>query len=250
MDVILYDFDESICCQMARLVLSEKGVGYRRHNIDIRGAGNEQFAPWYVALNPKAVVPTLRVGDTVITDTLRIAPYVDANFEGPDLSADSDETTRWMKRIMALHYGVLLYRELVNDDGVCPTVQERYERLVTLHAESGDPTGVIEARIAGNLRFQALLADSIRTDACVAEARDLVEAMNTALATHPFLAGDTYTMADSFATAALARFEAHGLHEQWWANGVAPHVADYYGRVQRRASWSDAQVFNTLAYHG
>ena len=53
---ILYDFRSSICSQMARLALEEKGVAYSRREVDIMIA-NEQFEPWYVELNPNSVVP-------------------------------------------------------------------------------------------------------------------------------------------------------------------------------------------------
>ena len=60
--VVLYDYPASICSQMARLALLEKGVPFERRNIDIMKKA-EQFEPWYTALNPKAVVPTLAIGD-------------------------------------------------------------------------------------------------------------------------------------------------------------------------------------------
>ena len=54
---------------MARLALLEKGVPFERRNIDIMKKA-EQFEPWYTALNPKAVVPTLAIGDEIVTDTV------------------------------------------------------------------------------------------------------------------------------------------------------------------------------------
>ena len=55
---LLYDYPGSICCQMTRLTLAEKGVDYDKQTIDIIDK-REQFEPWYTKLNPKAVVPTL-----------------------------------------------------------------------------------------------------------------------------------------------------------------------------------------------
>ena len=103
MEVVLYDNRESICCQMTRLVLAEKGVAYRAHPIDISGARNEQFEPWYLELNPKGVVPTLQVDGEVITDTLKITPFVDEAFDGPSL-LPAPETRAWMAKVMALGY--------------------------------------------------------------------------------------------------------------------------------------------------
>ena len=59
--VLLYDYPGSICCQMVRLTLAEKGVAYAKQTVDIMGKA-EQFELWYTALNSKAVVPTLKIG--------------------------------------------------------------------------------------------------------------------------------------------------------------------------------------------
>lgn len=59
--VLLYDYLGSICCQMTRPTLVEKGVACARHNVDITGEGRA-VRPWYTALKPRAVVPTLAIG--------------------------------------------------------------------------------------------------------------------------------------------------------------------------------------------
>src|SRR5262245_38483826 len=110
--VLLYDYPGSICCQMTRLTLSEKGVAYEKRNIDIMDKA-EQFEPWYTALNPKAVVPTLAIGDEIVTDTMVIVPRIERDFEGPALTPSAPEERAameaMMRDVMALHYGVLLY---------------------------------------------------------------------------------------------------------------------------------------------
>ncbi len=248
MNVTLYDSNDSICCQMARLVLAEKGVAYTKHAVDISGARNEQFEPWYLELNPKGVVPTLQVGTAVITDTLRICAYIDANFSGPTLMpANNPQVPGWMKKIMALHYGVLMYKDLVDEHGECETLRQRHAHLVAIRERDGDPTGILERRIAGNARFRAVLTDPAQIEPFVSEARDLVHDMNAALSKRSFLAASTYTVADAFATAALARFEAHG-YEDWWAD--ESHVPAYYARLRARPSWAAAGVVTKLTFHG
>src|SRR5258707_814456 len=83
--VLLYDYPGSICCQMVRLTLAEKGVAYQKQTVDIMEKA-EQFEPWYTALNPKAVVPTLKIGPEIVTDTMAIVPRIDAEFAGPRLT--------------------------------------------------------------------------------------------------------------------------------------------------------------------
>ena len=53
----LYTAKNSICTQKALITLAEKGIAYETQMIDL--FKNEQFAPWYLAINPKGVVPAL-----------------------------------------------------------------------------------------------------------------------------------------------------------------------------------------------
>ncbi len=237
-DLTLYDHPGSICSQMARLALVEKGVPFTRIPIDIMET-NQQFEPWYVALNPKAVVPTLKIGDRIVTDTINIVNTVQA-LPGPDLSGD-ETTQSWLKRIMALHYGVLLYRNRRDADGTAPQIVSRGRYLEQLLQQRPDLATLVEARLDGNRRFQALLKDADGIERHVAATRDLVDQFAKALDRQPFLAGKTYSLADCFATAALARFTIHGFAD-WWADTP---VDSYYGRMKQRASFAAAEVVET-----
>ena len=57
----LYHHGSSVCAAKVRFTLEEKGLGWKSHYLDI--LKGEQFAPEYVALNPKAVVPYTLVID-------------------------------------------------------------------------------------------------------------------------------------------------------------------------------------------
>ena len=242
--VLLYDYPTSICSQMARLALVEKGVPFERQTVDIMVAA-EQFEPWYTALNPKAVVSTLRIGQEIITDTVRIVHRVDRDFDGPPLTppdaaaAQAMEAT--MADVMGLHYGVLLYSRRLDADGRSPTVVERGKYLRRQLAMYPDRADVLERRIAGNEKLQRILADPAETERYVGEARAVVDRLGRALDGNAFVGGDRYTLADTFATPALARFRLHGF-EHWWSNGENPNVAAYYRRMKERPSWSLAGV--------
>lgn len=237
-ELTLYDHTSSICSQMARLALVEKQLSFSRCQIDIMET-NQQFEPWYVALNPNAVVPTLKIGDTVVTDTIHIVNAVQA-LPGPDLLGDQT-TQNWLTDIMALHYGVLLYRNRLDPDGTAPQIIARGRYLTDLLQRRPDLAALIERRLDGNRRFQALLKDPDGIERHVASARDLVDRFATPLDTYSFLAGETYSLADCFATAALARFTIHGFAD-WWAN---TSVADYYARMKVRPSFAEAQVLES-----
>lgn len=242
-ELVLFDFPESICSQMARLVLEEKGAEYSRRTVDIMNG--EQFEPWYSELNPKAVVPTLSIGGEIVTDTMQIVRRVDNELSGPALTPAGEEEAQgmesFMSQIMGLHYGVLLYSRRLEPDGTAPTILARERLLRKQLAQFPDRAEVLGRRIDGNVRMQAILADPDEIRRYIQEARELVVTMDGALKQCEFLAGHAYSLADSFATAALARFSLHGFRS-WWAAGAQPHVADYYLRMRERPSFVAAGV--------
>jgi glutathione S-transferase len=244
---LLYDYPGSICCQMARLTLAEKGVAYEKRLVDIMTKA-EQFEPWYTALNPKAVVPTLQIGDEVVCDTFNIVARIDRDYPGPPL-APEDPAARQvmdaaMRDVMGLHYGVLLYCRRLDADGASPHIVERGVFLRAMRKRRPERAEALDRRIAGNERLQRILADPAEVDKHVGAARALVGRLEAALARHRFVAAGRYTLADAFATAALARFHLHGF-APWWADGASPRVADYYARMRARPSWSEAGVVDS-----
>jgi glutathione S-transferase len=243
-DLLLYHYPGSICSQMARLALVEKGVDFRLQTIDIMKT-SEQFEPWYTALNPAAVVPTLKIDDQIVTDTINIVNRIDT-LPGPDLGLglglDLNPLVQdWLRRIMGLHYGVLLYSAHLADDRTSPTMISRAAMLSELGRQRPDLAQIVAKRLAGNARLQATLKDPAKVDAEFATSRGLVEDMDTALNGLDFLCGDAYSLADCFATAALARFRMHGF-DSWWSDGENPHVAAYYDRMKSRRSFATASV--------
>jgi glutathione S-transferase len=244
--ILLYDYPSSICSQMARLALVEKGVPFARRTVDIMETA-EQFQPWYTALNPKAVVPTLAIGEEIVTDTIRIVHRVDRDFDGPPLTPADPEKAAAMEAIMAdvmgLHYGVLLYSRRLAPDGTSPTVVARGHFLREQREQYPDRAEALDKRIAGNERLQKILADPAETAKHVDAARAVVGRIEQALAGRDFVGDDRYTLADTFATPALARFRMHGF-EGWWSGGALPNVAAYYARMQARPSWVAAEVID------
>ena len=79
----LYHHGSSACAAKVRFALEEKQLDWEGRYVDLmRG---EQFAPEYVALNPKAVVPTLVHDAAVITESTVICEYLDETFPAPAL---------------------------------------------------------------------------------------------------------------------------------------------------------------------
>lgn len=79
----LYSAKNSTCSQKVLLPLSEKGLFYESRTIDL--SKNEQFAPWYRAINPKGTVPTLDHDGNIIVESTLICEYLDQFFPRPAL---------------------------------------------------------------------------------------------------------------------------------------------------------------------
>ena len=71
----LYHTDASYYSQLVRLVLEEEGVQYKSREVNIHSQ-LEQMEPWYININPSAVVPTLIYKGQSVVESKDIALFV------------------------------------------------------------------------------------------------------------------------------------------------------------------------------
>jgi glutathione S-transferase len=71
----------SPCAQKVRIVLAEKGLDWSGYIVNL--ADKENLRPWYLELNPKGVVPTLRDGGAIVTESTIIIEYLDDRYPDP-----------------------------------------------------------------------------------------------------------------------------------------------------------------------
>jgi maleylacetoacetate isomerase len=81
--VKLYGFFRSSAAFRTRIALNLKGIDYESVAVNIRA--NFQRGADYLALNPMGIVPTLRDGDAVLTQSLAIIEYLDETHPEPAL---------------------------------------------------------------------------------------------------------------------------------------------------------------------
>src|SRR5687767_4314542 len=80
-NVALYGFPLSTYVNVARLVLTHKGVDYVFHDLEAEMGG-----PRHLALHPFNRVPILEHGDFRVYETAAIIAYIDDAFSGPSLT--------------------------------------------------------------------------------------------------------------------------------------------------------------------
>jgi glutathione S-transferase len=235
----LYHNDMSTCAQKVRFALAEKGVPWESRHLNLRGGDHQK--PEYVKLNPNAVVPTLVHDGSVIIESTVIGEYIDDAFPGPALrpetAAERARMRLWTKQ---------LDEGLHADTGVLSTsIAFRYQKI-----DQGP--AAVEALIqnvpdpAKRERVRANIHEGVNSryfKDSVLRFQRLIERMEAALRHSPWLAGNSFSLADTAYAPYVTRLEHLQLSSMW---AHCPHVADWYRRICQRAGYQEAltQWFN------
>jgi len=238
--LVLYHHGSSACAAKVRFALAEKRLAWTSRYVDIlRG---EQFAPEYLALNPKAVVPTLVHDGTVVVESTVICEYLEEVFPEhgiyPSSPLERARVRVWTKAVdeelhpacSAITY-VVSHRHTILRSGGAGNFEEFAAR------GAGEGTA---ARLAKWQWIQHGLeapgaADKIRLyDAYLRK-------MEAALAESEWLVGARFSMADIALAPYLYRLASLAM-EGLWRNGRLPQVERWFERVRARPTFHPAFV--------
>jgi glutathione S-transferase len=237
---ILYHVPPSLCSQKVRLALVEKGVHFEGRLVDI-GPTSENYEPWYVRINPGAVIPTLVHGEMVVTDSARIIRYVDRTYEGPALVPVGleDEVEAWIDR--ADHFPL---REVTfqSAPGFLTEVMlgrkiKKLEKLSLAHPELAE---IYERKLRDIQGLKEDKASQQGSAERLVQLDGLLAEVERRLAQHAFVVGDRYTLADVMWTTFLTRLEMLKLVGRVRAH---EHLSAYYDRMKARPSYQTADLF-------
>jgi glutathione S-transferase len=187
----LYQFELSQFSEKVRLVLDYKGLAYRKIEV-VPGMGQLDL----FRLSGQRQVPVLKDGSTVIADSTAIALYLDRTYPdrpilptNPQQKATSLLLEQWADYSIGIKGRNILLEGLKNTN------------LRTSILPMGTPD--LLKNLIGSIPREAidvlglgvgLTPDSIR--AAQAEMRRGIESICLLLAQHPYLTGDTPTLAD------------------------------------------------------
>ncbi|MFV0645266.1 MAG: glutathione S-transferase family protein [Sphingomonadaceae bacterium] len=176
--------------------LREKGIVYESIYVDLHKF--EQHSDWFTAINPEGQVPVLDNDGTIITHTTVINEYLEDVF--PDIQPASGP----LRPRDAVGAATMRYWNKFVDEHVMNYVSMHgWHRLVGVIArniESGDFEQLMEHVPLPDQRRKWMQARSGFSDAELAHASEKIDyALNkveSQLAETPWLAGESYTLAD------------------------------------------------------
>jgi glutathione S-transferase len=250
--ITFYQFGNSVCCQKARITMSEKGLSWQP--IEVNLFRNEQYLPEYLKINPKGVVPAMiHDGRPVIESTL-ICEYLDDVYPDP-LLIPKDPYLRaqmrlWSKMVdEGLHEGIseisfsAMFRERLKNS----TPEERAVRFSNI----GDPRRRDRFKSTYELGTQSPFVLY-----AVAAYNKAFSSMEKALVGHgPWLLGEKLSLADINMMPYVARLHYLGLLDVWIAN--KPAVQGWWQRTQQLPSFiaglvtpMKPQEVDEMAKHG
>lgn len=231
----LYTARNSICTQKVLITLAEKRLDYGTRAIDL--FVNEQFQPWYLAINPKGVVPALVHDGHVVIESTLICEYLDEAFPAPPLMPGGPHgrarARLWSKAVdeglfeatRELSFSAM-FRQRMRD----MSAEQREGRFRNV----GDP--VKRARFMSTYE---LGVDSPFVYEGIGKYEIAFKTMDQDLAAGgPWLLGTQMTLADINMMPFVARLAYLDLLDVWVAE--RPRVRDWWARVQEVPSFKAA----------
>ena len=234
----LYHNAFSSCSQKVRIVLGEKGIGWKSHEVDLQGGG--QHDPEYVKLNPNHVVPTLVHDGRVLIESTLINEYLDDAFPNPSMRP-KDAVERHAMRLFVKQIdgevhpaaGVITYgiatRPMVL--GLPPEERKAVWEQIPDPARRAARKSVIENGVAAPEMRGALAAFV-----------GMLDRMEVALEGRPWIGGEGFSLGDACALPYVLRLEHLAMGSLIEAR---PRVAGWFVRIQALESYPEA-VSNLL----
>ncbi len=246
----LYHAAMSTCAQKVRLVLAEKGLDWTGHHMNLRA--RDQHQPDYLKLNPNGVVPTLVDGGRVVIESTVICEYLDGAYPAPPLRpAGARGRARmrlWAKRL---------------DEGLHFATGVISGSIAFRHQHMARPADELEAYIEGipdpvrreRQRQQVDLGiEAPQFRAALARFESWLTDMERDLAQGPWMAGDSYSLAEVAYTPYVIRIHELNLTPML---DRRPHISEWYERIQARPNfgpgygdWADPAYVALMAEKG
>lgn len=226
----LYHNNMSVCAQKVRIVLAEKGLKPVEHHKNLRD-GDTHTAE-YLRLNPKGVVPTLIDRGAVIIESTIICEYLDDAYPDPPLKPnDTVERARMREWTQLLDGG--LHR-------ACGLLSVGLAWRHQILASGGQQLQNRPRQAGGGDVMADVIKHGIDCPHVANAVIDYVAAldkMGKTLARQPWLAGQSYSLADAAMLPYILRL-SHLSLEWLWSEGERGAIGEWLTRSEQRANYS------------
>jgi glutathione S-transferase len=243
----LFHSVESTCAQKVRIVLAEKRLRWQEVRLNLRKG--EQFEPDYLKLNPKAVVPTLRVveqdQETVVRESSVINEYLDDAF--PEVA---------LKPTLAAHRARMRLTVKAFDDEVHPAIGILSYAIFLRHQmnelKSPEELAIHFKKVADPMRRERQMRThelglaSPTVPQALKNLAKVVAMLDQALSEHAWLAGPQFSLADAAAIPYMVRAQALRLGSLWEER---PRVNTWFEQtIKRTADLQLEEIWGSISF--
>lgn len=258
---ILYYFYTSFYSQKAKILLYEKEIEFEGRVVNLMG--NETQSSWYLQINPKGEVPSMKVGNDVVNGSDKILDYIETNKLGnrslyptnPDLLSKHNHFYAKLDDlpIDAMTYGTAFHPHIRSNNKfpirwpfsevMKNHMTKRSEGLRQKAAENkGTPAeAVLLAKAEEHDKRIHLFTDEDEHKKILQGVKDLLDEVESELSLHKdvaWLIDDSFSAADCLLAILLNRLDFVG-HEDYMSVDVRPSLAAWWTRVKERKSFID-----------
>lgn len=225
----------STCCSKVLLTAAEKGLEVTLVPVSVHR--HENLAPDYLTLNREGMIPTLRTEGRVLVESSVIMRFLDRRHPDPALTPrDPFEAMRMdllLKDLDDKYHGATAFISF--SEGARDETGELTEAAKTRLKSFDDiPEPGRRAQRRQSILL-GLLSDEGRRACGYLET--MIKDIDAALYHGPFLAGQTYSLADAALTPYVRRLAVLGCAGLWEDR---PRVAEWFQRMRDRPSYAAA----------
>ncbi|MGB5810437.1 MAG: glutathione S-transferase family protein [Polyangiales bacterium] len=232
--VHLLHFRSSSCSQKVRTFLSEKGVDYVSHPVNL--PRQEHVTPWFLGINPRGVVPVLVHDGVVHVESNDIMVYVDGlPSNPPSFFPKDEEERRFVESSLALEDSLHVDLRNITMGFLFPgAAAKKSRKTLAAYENAGAPNAARDKEIAW---WRAFARDGGVTDAAldrsVLRFHEAFAALESRLEARPWLIGDRISVLE------VAWFiSVHRLAIAGYPIGVHPNLATHYTELLDRESFA------------
>lgn len=229
----LYHYDRSTAAQKVRIALAEKSLEWTSRILNTSVDVREHLRPEYLKLNPRGLVPTLVHDGHAIAESQVILEYLEDAFPmHPLRPADPVERARMRLWTKLIDEGLHVHSRVI---GMCVSVRH-------VNAAAG---------AAANEQYYKEMREDVRRQndriniergldspllpKAVSYFKKLFRQMDFALATHDWLAGDVFSLADISHGVYVTRMAGFNMAPLW---SDLQYLTEWHTRFRNRPSYT------------